>query len=631
MSLLVPLGLLGLLGVAVLILIYILKPNYQQKMVSSTFVWKLSLKYKKKRLPINKFRNILILICQILILTLCAIILATPVIRAIVPVKKTEKIVIIDASAGMLAEQGGETRFERAVIEVKQLAVETYNMDGVLSVILAGSEASYVAQRAGSASKQDVLTSLDDLIVPDDMKCSYGRGDINGAVALAEELMNENPDAEILLYTATTYIDSGSITLVDMAERDSEWNAAILNCTAELVDNSYAFKVEVACYGRDTDVLLCMELSDVNEGTAATNPVRLTQPIRCEGNETVTYTFNTENSSEQVYSYSQARFYLEGVDDSYSYDNTFYLYDGLKQTVRIQYASSLPNSFFYAVLSSLCDGMRQYWNVELTEVKENEAPALEGFDIYLFEHSMPTELPTDGVVILVDMDKAPEGSGLHLGDEKNGDFKLAAGETHPLTAYMTPENINMTRYRRVMSADGYTSLLYCGGDPVLLVKDEPDQKIVALTVNVNRSDLALRPDLPILVVNIFNYFIPSTVKSAVAEIGEKVELKARSESLLVNGPGLKVDLPVLPAEWVFTQPGTYTMTQTLLSGVDVIESLYVRIPADESNIFKEEDLLNSPYVQEQELPSDLDLMFYFAIAMVALLFAEWWLQSREQF
>ena len=67
-ELLMPLGLLGLLGIAVLIIIYILKPNYQQKIVSSTYVWKLSLKYRKRRIPIQRFRNILTFICQMLIL-----------------------------------------------------------------------------------------------------------------------------------------------------------------------------------------------------------------------------------------------------------------------------------------------------------------------------------------------------------------------------------------------------------------------------------------------------------------------------------------------------------------------------------------------------------------------------------
>ena len=81
MSWLTPLGFLGLIGIAILILIYILKPNYQQKFISSTFVWELSLKYRRKKIPINKFRNILLFICQILVITSCAFILAQPVIE----------------------------------------------------------------------------------------------------------------------------------------------------------------------------------------------------------------------------------------------------------------------------------------------------------------------------------------------------------------------------------------------------------------------------------------------------------------------------------------------------------------------------------------------------------------------
>ena len=50
MMLLTPLGLLGLIGLLIWLIIYIIKPNYQQKMISSTFVWKLSLKYKKKKM-----------------------------------------------------------------------------------------------------------------------------------------------------------------------------------------------------------------------------------------------------------------------------------------------------------------------------------------------------------------------------------------------------------------------------------------------------------------------------------------------------------------------------------------------------------------------------------------------------
>ena len=81
MNLLTPLGLLGLLAVAVLIVIYVIRPSYQNKSIPSTYIWKESLKYRKRQKPGNLFRNLLIILCQILLLSICALILATPFLQ----------------------------------------------------------------------------------------------------------------------------------------------------------------------------------------------------------------------------------------------------------------------------------------------------------------------------------------------------------------------------------------------------------------------------------------------------------------------------------------------------------------------------------------------------------------------
>jgi len=104
MKLLTPLGLLGLISLLILLIIYIIKPNYQQKRISSTFIWKLSLRYRKKKIPISKLRNILIIICQILILTSCAFILAQPNKVLEMPEKTDELIIVLDASAVSVEE-----------------------------------------------------------------------------------------------------------------------------------------------------------------------------------------------------------------------------------------------------------------------------------------------------------------------------------------------------------------------------------------------------------------------------------------------------------------------------------------------------------------------------------------------
>ena len=96
MKLLTPLGLLGLIGIIILIIIYIIKPNYQQKMISSTYVWKLSLKYRKKKLPTSRLRDILLIIMQILAVTACSLILAQPSQILRIASENPEVVVIVN-------------------------------------------------------------------------------------------------------------------------------------------------------------------------------------------------------------------------------------------------------------------------------------------------------------------------------------------------------------------------------------------------------------------------------------------------------------------------------------------------------------------------------------------------------
>ncbi|MBR2296357.1 MAG: BatA domain-containing protein, partial [Clostridia bacterium] len=92
------LGFLGLLAIPIIILIYILKSKYVSKPVSSTFIWKRSLKYVKNRLPIN-FVFSLLLVLQILAVILATFTLTMP---TIIPFTTKDTIIILDSSASML-------------------------------------------------------------------------------------------------------------------------------------------------------------------------------------------------------------------------------------------------------------------------------------------------------------------------------------------------------------------------------------------------------------------------------------------------------------------------------------------------------------------------------------------------
>ena len=63
----------------------------------------------------------------------------------------------------------------------------------------------------------------------------------------------------------------------------------------------------------------------------------------------------------------------------------------------------------------------------------------------------------------------------------------------------------------------------------------------------------------------------------------------------------------------------------------IIENFYVRIPVDESNLSRQVDSLPVADVDVEVRVEVEDLLFYFAIALVSLMFVEWLLQIKKNF
>ena len=61
-----PLGLLGLIGVPIIIIIYIIKNKHTEQIIPSTYLWQLSEKFLKKKKPISLISGIISLILQLI-------------------------------------------------------------------------------------------------------------------------------------------------------------------------------------------------------------------------------------------------------------------------------------------------------------------------------------------------------------------------------------------------------------------------------------------------------------------------------------------------------------------------------------------------------------------------------------
>ncbi|MBE7068737.1 MAG: VWA domain-containing protein [Clostridiales bacterium] len=507
-----------------------------------------------------------------------------------------EKVVILDASASMRTQSDGSTRFERAVYEILSLADECFEKGFAVSLIFADEQPKFIAKHFSADEKGEFFNLLDGLL-EEDTQCSYGSANMKSAMALAESVLEQNKDAEILLYTGTQYTHTEGVTVINVAE-EREWNVAILDCEAVVEENYYTFNVSVATYNRDIELFVYCEVSGVNGGAT----IQMRVHVLCKSDKIQKVSFVTQNMPMAIYEFETVHVYVS-EDDSFPYDDDFFLYDG-RTEIKTQYASANPNMLISGALYSLRTSLQDSWDISITETKVVGKPNLADYDFYIFENKSLTALPTDGAVFLIN--PSASVSGFSLGETVTGNFNLTFDNAHEITKNISSTSVSVSAYTKLSSYhSSFTPVMWCGNDPVCLVKNTPTEKIVVLTFDVGASNLDTTT-IPLLTYNIFDYFFPKTIEKDVFNVGEKVEINSTNGTVNLSWYGAKIEYTQFPSTFIPNVPGTYQVEQTSIAGVYFIKNFFVKIPSLESNISRTEILpqpnqvIVSVTVQEEE-------------------------------
>lgn len=618
MTLLTPLGLWGLLGIIALIIIYILKPKYQDKSLSSTFIWKLSLKYKRQRTPFEWLKSSLILILQLSIITIISILLANP--HVVLGTKSGEKIVILDASASMLATQNGQSRFDRAVIEIGALADLT-TPEHRFTVILAGEEASYVVRRSNSAEfiKQNLSTAAS----------AYAGSNMESAMELAESVLFENPTAEVFYYTSIDFNDPGEVNVINMSA--GEWNAAILNFSGSLQSNGYyMFTAQIASYGQDATFAVELKVDGVYKSATMAYDVN-------HNTKTITW------SDVQVLSYDNAEINIQ-VNDSFPYDNQMKIYGGNPEQFKIQILThdlSSANSTKFFVKTAI-ENINS--NFRIDETIDANAAATTGYDVYVYDGVVPNVLPVDGAIWIFNPQSLPASTGLVLGNTIEGSYTMTAqpGLTdtgRQLMRLIKPSDITVSKYRRIDSYPLFERIMLVGNDPVLLSKNDNGVKISVFPFDLAFSNLPILINFPLLMNNLVNYSVVPTFDAYRYNTGETIDLHAKPSAtiMVVESEHGTETFTNFPASIKANRPGSYTVTQLLSSSDVKVESFYVRIPEEESNFNTQGQTIFMPIIpvdpnDDISISNDLlNMLPFLAAGLLLLLLIEWGVQYREQY
>ncbi len=626
MSFYFPLGLLGLLGIPVLILIYIIKSKYTEQTIASTYLWELSEKFLKKRKPVSKLTGIVTLILQILAVAAVSLLIAHPVFT--MPASANDIYFILDGSASMNMQQEGSTRFERAQQRINEI------IDGSLS----GSSYSLVFVRdtagvafEGVTDKEQAKANVDAL------SAGWSVAECSSAMGIAQEYFDNNRSAVIYLVSDKPY-EVGNMQLIDVSAGES--NYAFAEYGYRRTVNGVAGTGKVISYSGDAD--LTVELYYTAE--LGGEPVKAAEAkVNARQGEPTEFEIDAELAR-------YASLQLKIADaDALGEDNTVVLYDEAKtQSRRVLIVSDLQDRIY---IKNAISGAGKA-SVEMMSTKDYDTEAVNGYGLYVFNGFAPATLPKNAAVWLIDaVDGSGKGSGVTFRDyEEPRDTEGPASYFVPqynkggsaqeklLMKDVSGRDIAVRKYAKYGVPRGFYTLMTQNGDALISAGlNENSDRQVVFAFRIGDSSLGLTDDFLILVRNLMNYLFPAVIDDTAYRCGDvmNVNVVPNCESIVVQSPsGKSTTLDTMGNDICsvqLTETGTYTITVKLYGAEDTVLCSFACVPEEESRSEGGGSLFLSGEREFEYSDGFYDELLFFFIAIAVLLLADWGVYCYEQY
>ncbi|MBQ9116847.1 MAG: VWA domain-containing protein, partial [Clostridia bacterium] len=487
MTFLYPLGLLGLIGIPLLILIYIIKSKYTEQTVSSTYLWTLSERFLKRKNPISRLTGIISLILQILAVAVISLAIAHPIIT--VPNSANEYCFILDASASMNMESDGVSRFESGKDRIMDIISDS--VDGsVFSLICVGDTTNVIFERLEDKEQAEILLR--------DVEVAYNADDYTDALGVAQGYFNENSSVLTYLVTDKAYRSNTNISLINVSS--DEENYAVSDVTHTFKDGKLTVNGFVTSY-RSAATLSLKLYIDESEQPVSGNTVVVKQSVPTA----FQITCNTDRFSEY-------RVAIEN-EDSLALDNSFIFNDIKSESSYDTLIVSDKPFFIRSAIESLM-------NARIDVIGTEEYKEQSGYGLYIFDAFVPETLPRDGSVWML----SPEGSVPEAGFSVQDKEELGRGEllemngssasaVKKLTAELSGDGIYVAKYVKCGLYRNFTTVLSYKGNPLLFAgTNSYGNRQVVFAFDLHDSNLPLLLDYLVLTRNLLDYSFPEVVE-----------------------------------------------------------------------------------------------------------------------
>ena len=560
MNFLYPYGLLGLIGIPILIIIYIIKSKYTEQIVASTYLWTLSNRFLKKRKRFSMLAGLIALLLQILAICTISLSIAHPVIT--LPGAARDYCFILDASGSMSAGDG-ESRFDKA--KDKILEVIDGATDGSrYSLVLASDTVSLLFSRTDDKEAAAELLAT--------AKVGYAEADIDGALEIAQQYFSENPGVLTYLATDKSYSVAENISIFDLSAEEVNYSLQNVEYAINESEGKTTVIGEVVSYSGAAELTVKLFVDGVSEPVASVQLNASGEPMA------FSLTANTA-------AFGKLRVELE-AEDSQPLDNSVILYSVKNENSFDTLIVSDAPFFIKTALSAV--GYADM-TVIPTEIYDGQS----GYGLYIFDGFVPETLPRDGTVWFINPIGSTECAGFTVQGEvdldASGRVELSDSSQSlikKLTEGMTGKNLAVRKYQKIGLNRNFSTLLSYKGNPMVFTGNtEFGNREIVFAFDLHNSNFPLEPDFITLTDNLIEYSFPTVIERTKYTVGEEasVNIVAGCEGIRIDSPLGNVSYLSIGAEvasFALSEVGTYKVTMTV-SGSQREMNIFSELPYSE--------------------------------------------------
>ena len=591
MQFLEPMGAWALLALAAVLAFYLLKRQYEERTVPSTYLWRMALRDESASRPLERLRRSLLLILQLLATALFALALMRP---ALPGHTAGEFVIVLDASASMqAADETGRTRMEEARQRAEELVRGLNALDRV-TVLRAGTNVDVLTSRA---DRQTAIAAIRAA------QSGSGGARMEEALSLARAMAQEIEGLGICVFSDASIapVEGASLYAVGAAAE----NRALVSLAVEETVSGGRAVARVANYGAACEI----QLEGYADGVLC--DVRTAQ---AGAGETVSVSFDVPPGAQRV----EARLANGGalaLDDARWWRRA----EDARRTVVL---AGEGNLFLEAALALRAD-------IDVVRASVEEAPAIEGAQLYIFDGVLPQTLPQSGSLLCVNPPEGADILGISVAGAQTPQGAVHAGDR--FSENLSLAGVALRTYRPL---SGGEAILLCGDDAIAAWAESGAQRAAVIGFDLSDSNLPVKYDFPVLMLQLLDALAPdASMGVADAVVGEAVPVtaSARAEAVSVITPaGESVSLaPPFPAA-PFTgadEVGEYALVETLPEGEERAW-FAVYMPAAESNVRAvAEDAAQAGGGAVRAAGREMTM--WAVLLLLAALMLEWWVSRRE--